>query len=306
MATTATEDREGRDAAPLRPRRRRDRSPEPSDPSLLRLLLEDRLSRVGLALLVVFTAAAVAAPWLTPHDPTVVDATQRFLPSTLEHPLGTDHLGRDEFARILFGARWSVGVAAAATVIVLTVGVLVGIVSGYYGGWLDSVIMRAVDVLLAFPNLVLFLAIVGTLGPGVRNVLIALVSIAWVRYARIVRGVVLSVREREFVDSARALGAPDRWVMRKHILPAVISPVVVLASLETGRLVLSLAALGFFGLGVQPPTPEWGMMLNQGRVYLQSAPQLMVYPGLAISLVVLAFNLVGDGLRDILDPQLRL
>lgn len=290
---------------------RRDDAHGPSDaaargPSLLRLLLEDRLARVGLAMLLLFAVAAVAAPVLSAHDPTVVDATRRFLPPSLEHPLGTDHLGRDEFARIVFGARWSLGVAAVATVIVLAIGVVVGIVSGYYGGWLDSLIMRTVDVLLAFPNLVLFLAIVGTLGPGVRNVLIALVSITWVRYARIVRGVVLSVREQEFVDSALALGAPDRWVMRKHVLPAVISPVVVLASLETGRLVLSLAALGFFGLGVQPPTPEWGMMLNQGRVYLQSNPQLMIYPGLAISLVVLACNLVGDGLRDVLDPRLRL
>lgn len=274
--------------------------------SLLRRLLEDRLSRTGLVIVVVLGLAALLAPWLAPHDPTAQDATNRLLGSSLTHPLGTDNLGRDVLSRLLFGARWSLGIAAAATGIVMAIGVVVGIISGYYGGLLDTVIMRVVDVLLAFPNLILFLAIVGTLGAGLQNLLIALVSITWVTYARVVRGIVLALREREFVQSSVALGATDRWIMVRHVLPGVISPVVVLASLRMGRLVLALAALGFFGLGVQPPTPEWGSMVNQGRVYIQTAPQLMLYPGAAISLAVLGFNLLGDGLRDVLDPRLRL
>lgn len=274
--------------------------------SVLRRLLEDRLSRTGLLIVAFFGAVAVFAPWIAPHDPTVVDAVNRVLPPSLEHPLGTDTLGRDEFSRLVFGARWSMGIAVLATVIVMTIGIGIGVVSGYFGGLLDTTIMRIVDVLLAFPNLILFLAIVGTLGTGTQNVLIALVSISWVSYARIVRGIVLSLREREFVQSSIAAGATDGWVIRKHMLPSVISPVVVLASLQMGRLVLTLAALGFFGLGLEPKIPEWGAMLNSGRVYIQTAPQLLLYPGIAISLVVLGFNLLGDGLRDVLDPRLRL
>lgn len=275
-------------------------------PSVLRELFTDRLSRTGLLIVVAFGLAAILAPWLAPHDPNAQDVVNRLLGPGAAHPLGTDSLGRDILSRLLFGARWSLGIAAIATVIVIGIGLMVGTVSGYYGGWLDTVIMRVVDVLLAFPSLVLFLAIIGTLGTGVHIVLLALVSASWVSYAHVVRGIVLSLREHDFVQSSVAFGATDGWVMRRHILPGVISPIVVLASLQTGRLVLSLAALGFFGLGVQPPTPEWGTMLNQGRVHIQTAPHVMLFPGLAISLVVLGFNLLGDGLRDVLDPRLRL
>ncbi len=272
--------------------------------SLSRRLVRDPLPLTGLVLVVVFALGAVFAPLLTVHDPITVDALNRLAPSSWDHPLGTDALGRDTFSRIVFGARWSLGTAVLVTIIVMTAGLLVGTVSGYYGGRLDAVLMRVVDVLLAFPRLVLYLAIVGTLGPGLDNLFIALVSITWAEYARIVRGLVISVKNRPFVRASLAIGARDRRLMVRHILPNVVAPVVVLASLETGRTVLALAALGFFGLGAQPPTPEWGTMINESRLFLQTSPALMLWPGIAISLTVIGFNLLGDGLRDVLDPRL--
>ncbi|MGI9119508.1 MAG: nickel transporter permease [Acidimicrobiales bacterium] len=272
--------------------------------SLLRRLLRDPLAMVGLILVSVFVLAAVSAPLLAPYDPSAVDATNRLQGTSWQHLLGTDQLGRDTFSRLLFGARWSLGTAVAATAIVITIGVIVGTASGYYGGRLDTVLMRVVDVLLAFPSLILYLAIVGTLGPGLKNVMIALVVITWDEYARVVRGLVLALRERGFVRASLALGARDRRLLVRHILPNVVPPVVVLASLQTGKLILALAALGFFGLGVKPPTPEWGSMINQSRLFLQTAPELMIWPGLAISLTVIGLNLLGDGLRDVLDPRL--
>ncbi len=270
----------------------------------LRQLLSDRLAVSGLLLVVLLVLAAVFAPLLAPHDPAAVDPALRLTGPSAEHLLGTDELGRDLLSRLLFGARWSLGIAGLATLVVMVVGVLVGIVSGFYGGLLDTMVMRVVDVLLAFPSLVLYLAVVGTLGPGVVNVFLALVAISWAEYARVVRGLVLSARERDFVRASLALGASDLRLMVRHIAPNVVSPVVVLASLHAGRMVLALAALGFFGLGAQPPTPEWGTMINQSRLFLQSAPMLMVLPGLAISLAVLGLNLLGDGLRDVLDPRI--
>lgn len=271
----------------------------------LRALLRDPPATTGLVIVTLLVLAAVLAPLLAPHDPGAVDPLDRLAGSTAEHPLGTDELGRDILSRLLFGARWSLGIAGLATLVVMVVGVGVGVVSGFYGGWVDSVIMRVVDVLLAFPSLVLYLAIVGTLGPGVENVFLALVAISWAGYARIVRGLVLSARERVFVRASLSLGATDGRLMVRHILPNVVSPVIVLASLQAGGMILALAALGFFGLGAQPPTPEWGTMINQSRLFLQSAPTLMVYPGLAISLAVLGLNLLGDGIRDAVDPRLQ-
>lgn len=271
---------------------------------VLRRFLRDRLAATGLAIIAALTLVAVLAPWLAPHDPTVVDGLNSLAGPSAQHPLGTDEVGRDVLSRLLFGARWSLGVAALATLVVMVVGTVVGMLAGYFGGWADAVIMRVVDALLALPPLVMYLAIIGTLGPGIRNVFIALVAISWAQYARVVRGLVLSVRERDFVRASRSLGAPDRRLMLRHILPNVVSPIVVLASLQLGGTILALAALGFFGLGAQPPTPEWGTMINQGRLFLQTQPGLMIYPGIAISLAVLGFNLIGDGLRDVLDPQL--
>ncbi|MBW3556725.1 MAG: ABC transporter permease [Actinobacteria bacterium] len=277
---------------------------QPARGSLIRRLLRDRLALGGLVLITVFGLGALFAPLLAAHDPLTIDATNRLAPSSWEHPLGTDQLGRDTFSRILYGARWSLGTAAVATAIVIVIGVAVGLVAGFYGGRLEALLMWIVDVLLAFPSLVLYLAIVGTLGPGLKNVMIALICLSWVAYARVVRGIVLSMRERPFVRASRALGAGNARLMVRHILPNVVPPVVILASLQMGGLILALAALGFFGLGVEPPTPEWGTMINESRLFLQSEPALMIWPGLAISLTVIGFNLVGDGLRDVLDPRL--
>jgi peptide/nickel transport system permease protein len=257
-----------------------------------------------LGLVALFVLIAVAAPLLAPHDPTAVDAAQRLQGPSFKHLLGTDHLGRDLLSRLIHASRWSLGTVGLAAVLILSIGVAVGAIAGYYGGWVDELLMRIVDVLLAFPGLVLALAIAGTLGPGIVNVMIGLVSIWWVGYARIVRGLVLALRERPFIEAARALGMSDGRIIVRHVLPNILPPVIVLATLEMGELILALAALNFLGLGAQPPTPEWGAMLNDGRPFLFTAPQLMIYPGLAISLVVLGFNLLGDGLRDVLDPRL--
>ena len=246
-------------------------------------------------------AAAIAAPLVAPHDPTAVDARAILAPPSGEHWLGTDNLGRDIFSRLVYGARWSLGAAGAAAVAIVLVGITVGVISGYVGGLVDDVTMRIVDVLLAF----LALAIVGTLGPSLQNVLIGMVSVWWVEYARVMRGLTLGVRGREYVTAAQCAGATAGHVMLRHILPNVVPSVLVLATLELGGLILAISGLSFLGLGAQPPTPEWGTMLNDGRPFFQRAPQLMIYPGLAITLVVVGCNLLGDGLRDVLDPRLK-
>lgn len=281
-------------------------SPVPTGRRALRRLGSDPVAVTGLVIVAAFVVVSVGGPWLAPHDPIAgVDPSIRLRGPSSDHLLGTDALGRDLLSRVLVGARWSLGAAAFVTLCVGSVGVVMGTVAGYYGGLVDSVVMRVVDALLALPALLLALAIAGTLGPGLGSILTGLVVVGWADYARIVRSSVLAVREREFVAAARAAGASDVRLFRSHVLPAIVSPVVVLATLEMGKLVLALAALSFLGLGAQPPTPEWGAMLNEGRLYFLTEPQLMIYPGLAISLAVLGFNLLGDGLRDVLDPRSR-
>ena len=270
---------------------------------MIRRLMRQPLSVVGLVVVALFAVMALFAPWIAPKDPTAVDVLHRLASPGRGHLLGTDALGRDLFSRIVYGARWSLGGALFVTVAVTLIGVTVGAVSGFVGGRVDTVLMRVVDALLAFPTLLLALAIVGVVGPGLRGVLTGLVAVGWADYARVVRGLVLSLREREDVGAARAAGGGDVHILGRHVLPNVVSPVIVLASLEMGQLILALAGLSFLGLGAQPPTPEWGTMLNDGRVFLLTAPQLMLWPGIAISLVVLGLNLLGDGLRDVLDPR---
>jgi peptide/nickel transport system permease protein len=272
---------------------------------LLRRLMRDRAAVAGLVVLVAFVGTALAAPVLAPYDPTEVDARSILAPSSAEHWLGTDNLGRDVLSRLIFGARWTLGTAFVAALCIVAIGVSVGLVAGYFGGLIDDVLMRIVDVLLAFPSLVLALAIVGTLGPSLTNVMIGMIAVWWVDYARVIRGLTVSVREREYVAAAHCCGAPAGHVILRHLLPNVIPSVILLATLEFGALMLAISGLSFLGLGAQPPTPEWGTMLNNGRAFFQRAPQLMLYPGLAITLTVVACNLVGDGLRDVLDPRLR-
>lgn len=271
---------------------------------VLRRLAADPLAALGLAIIVAFALAALLAPALAPHDPTAVDPFARLQGPSLRHPLGTDNLGRDMLSRLLHGARWSLGLVALATLMVMTIGVTLGALAGYVGGLLDGLLMRVVDLLLAFPGLILALAIAGTLGPGIGSVMIGLVAVWWAPYGRIVRGMVLGLRERPFVEAAQALGFRRGRIVFRHLVPNTLPSVIVLMTLEMGELILVAAALSFLGLGAQPPTPEWGAMLAEARPFLTSAPQLMMYPGLAIGLVVLGFNLLGDGLRDALDPRL--
>lgn len=273
--------------------------------SLTRQLLRDRSALVGLVIVAIFVVMAIAAPLVAGSDPLEQDVANRYAPISAAHLLGTDNLGRDEFARIVYGARASLFTTIAIGLVILITGVAIGTVSGLLGGFVDGLLMRIVDVLLAFPPLLLALAVTGMLGPGLFNLALALVLVYWVEYARVVRGLVLATKERAFVESARAIGLSRTRIALKHVIPNVVSPVIVLATLRTGQLLLTLAGLSFLGLGIQPPTPEWGSMLSEGQSYLASAPQLMIYPGLAITLVALGFNLVGDGLRDVLDPTLR-
>ena len=273
-------------------------------PRRLRPFLRDPATVLGLAIVVLALTAAIAAPVLAPHDPTDVSLEDLLLSPDRDFPLGTDHLGRDELSRLLYGARTTLRTAAVVLAVVFTIAFTVGTLSGYYGGWLDTLLMGLVDLLLAFPGLILAVAIVGTLGPSLMNVMIAMAAVWWAGYARLIRGMVLSMRHREFVEAARALGATDRRIMVSHIWRNILGPVVVLATLDMGSIILGISGLSFLGLGAQPPIPEWGAMLNDGRPFLQLAPQMMLYPGAAIFLVVLGFNLLGDGLRDILDPTI--
>ena len=271
-------------------------------PRRLHIFLTDPASLLGLLIVAAIVAAALAAPVLAPHDPTAVSLERRLLTPNSEYPLGTDHLGRDELSRLLYGARTTLGTASVVLMVVITIAVTVGTLSGYYGGRLDTLLMGLVDLLLAFPGLILAVAIAGTLGPSLINVMIAMAAVWWAGYARLIRGMVLSLRQREFVEAARAIGASDRRIMIVHVLRNILGPVIVLATLDMGWIILGISGLNYLGLGAQPPTPEWGAMLNDGRPLLQLAPRMMLYPGAAIFLVVLGFNLLGDGLRDVLDP----
>ncbi len=272
---------------------------------LLRQLVNDTPALMGLVLLSILIGMAVFAPWVAPYDPTTTDPLASLEGPSREHLLGTDALGRDMFSRIVHGARWSLGAAATASAAIVVLGVSIGIIAGYFGGIVDALLMRLVDVLMAFPSMILALAIVGMLGPSLRNVLIGMVAVWWVDYARIVRGITLRVVQNEYVKAAHCCGCHPVRTMLRHILPNVIPTVVVLATLELGSLILAISGLSFLGLGAQPPTPEWGTMINDGRMFFLNEPQLMMYPGLAITLVVLACNLVGDGMRDALDPRSR-
>ncbi|MGI9140441.1 MAG: ABC transporter permease [Gemmatimonadaceae bacterium] len=268
-----------------------------------RFLPGDPLAILALALLCAAGILALAAPVLPLSDPNAIDVMHRLEAPSFAHPLGTDNLGRDLFSRIIWGSRSSLGTVAVATALIVAIAVPIGIVAGYYGGIVDEVLMRIVDVFLALPSLLLALAIGGILGPGFRSVLIALVAVWWASYARVVRGLVIGMREREFLLAARALGGGDYHVMTHHVLANVLLPVGVLATIEMGDLVLAVAALGFLGVGVQAPNADWGTMVNDARPLLFSAPRLMLYPGLAIAVAVIAFNILGDGLRDALDPR---
>ena len=259
--------------------------------------------KVGVAIVVIAALSAIVGPWATPLDPAAQELALRLAGPNRLHPFGLDELGRDIFARVMAGARISFLVGLTVVSVSASAGTLLGAVAGYCGGVLDDAISRLIDVLLAFPGLLLAIALVAVLGPSLGNVLFALTVIGWVGYARLVRGQVLRAREFEYVQAARALGASTLRVLWRHVIPTAIPAVVVQATLGMAGAIIGEAALGFLGLGVQPPTPSWGTMLNGGRAHLLDAPHLTIFPGLAIAVLVMGFNFLGDGLRDLTDPK---
>ena len=265
---------------------------------------QGRVLLVTGAVIIGLTAlAAIVGPWLTPFDPAVQELPLRLAGPTLTHPFGLDELGRDILARVLAGARISFAVGLAVVSVSASVGTALGAIAGYFGGVIDDLISRVIDILLAFPGLLLAIALVAVLGPSLVNVVFALTVIGWVGYARLVRGQVLRAREFEYVQAARALGAGVPRILWRHVIPSALPAVVVQATLGMAGAIIGEAALSFLGLGVQPPTPSWGTMLNGGRAHLLDAPHLTIFPGVAIALLVLGFNFVGDGLRDLADPK---
>src|SRR5712692_11931412 len=272
--------------------------------ALRRAIGRNRLAAVALLAIAVIALVAAAAPVLPLADPDTVDTPNRLRPPlTPGHLLGTDEFGRDLLSRLVWGARVSLLAGAGAAAAAMLIGVVLGVFGGYYTGWSETVIMRLTDILMAFPYILLAIAIVAGLGPGLRNAMIAITIVGFPIYTRLARGIVLSVREREFVEAARALGATDPLILGRHVLPQLLSPVVVAFSLDVGAKILATAGLSFLGLGTQPPTADWGSMLATGRQFVILSPHVVLLPGLAIFVIVLALNLVGDALRDLLDPR---
>ena len=271
--------------------------------SMLRRALRHPLVVTGSIVVLVLAVVAVFGHWLAPFDPTSMDFTSRFAPPSWTHPFGTDDFGRDVFSRVLYGAAVSFKVAFIAVGISGTVGVLLGLSAGFVGGWIDEVIMRVMDILFAFPAVLLAITVMAILGRGVGNAMVAIAIVYIPIFARVTRGAVISVRGREYVTAARAMGQGSWRIMLRHILPNSLGPIIVQTSLSLAFAILAEAALSFFGLGTQPPEPSWGRMLSEGRSFLHQAPWMGIFPGLAIMVAVLGFNLLGDGLRDVLDPR---
>ena len=260
---------------------------------------------VGGLLLVFFVVAALFAPLLSPTEPLAQNVSNGLKPPSTGNLLGTDKLGRDILSRMLYGARISLGVGLAIVVLAGSIGTVLGLVAGYVGGWADEVLMRITDIFFAFPALILSMAIAGALGPSLGNALLAISAVTWPVYARLIRGQVLSLKQSEFVVAAKALGVPEWRIVFRHLLPNTLAPLLVQASFDMGAAITAVAGLSFIGFGAQPPTPEWGVMISEGRNYLATQWWLATFPAVAILLVVGGFNLLGDGLRDALDPRLR-
>jgi peptide/nickel transport system permease protein len=267
-------------------------------------ILANPLNVVAFALIAVFALCALLAPLLAPYDPLLQDLGLRLRPPSPEHWLGTDSLGRDILSRILYGARISLLVGVVVVVSAGVVGTAIGLIAGYVGGFVDDALMRLTEVFLAFPALILAMAIAGALGPSLTNAIIAIAAVTWAVYARLTRGQILSLRRREFVEAARAMGASRTRIVVRHLLPNALAPLMIQASFDLGSSIIAAAGLSFIGFGAQPPTPEWGVMISDGRNYISTQPWLSLFPGLAILLAVGSFNLLGDGLRDAFDPRL--
>ena len=268
-------------------------------------LLRSPLTVIGFAIILIFVLSAVFAPLLAPMDPAQQILSQRLKPPSAGHWLGMDQLGRDVLSRLLFGAPISLTIGLVVVGSAGTLGTLVGLIAGYARGMVDELLMRLTDVFFAFPPLILAMAIAGALGPSLNNAMIAIAAVTWPVYARLVRGQVLSLREREFIEAAFSIGASTPRILFRHLLPNALAPILVQASFDMGGAILSAAGLSFIGFGARPPTPEWGVMISEGSKFFSTQPWLSFFPGLAILLTVAAFNLIGDGLRDAFDPRLR-
>lgn len=255
-----------------------------------------------LALLIILTA--IFAPFVTGGaDPLKGSLTDALLPPSKGHIFGTDKMGRDIFTRVIYGARSSLSATFGVVILIFLVGSFMGIISGYFGGWIDSVIMRIADMMVAFPGLVLALAVAGILGASIKNAIIAIVIVSWTKYARLARSLVLKIRDCDYVSAAIVTGSKTPYMLLRYMLPNVIPTLIITAATDIGSMMLELASMSFLGFGAKPPAPEWGYMLNEGRAYMQTAPWLMIFPGLAIFIVVIVFNMLGDSVRDILDPK---
>lgn len=265
----------------------------------------NRMAAIGGAIVILLVLIAILASLLSPHDPLEQKLENRLLNPCFEYPFGTDNLGRCIFSRLIFGTRYSLAIGVVVVGITASVGTTLGIVSGYSRGIIDETLMRIVDIVLAFPGIILALVIAGILGPSFLNVVIAISLTHWPAYTRLVRGITLSLREMEFIEGAKALRASNIYIMRRHILPNCINPIIVLATLDIAHAIIFATGLSFLGLGIQPPTPEWGSMLKAGIPYFRISPHLTFFPGTAIMVTVMAFNFLGDGLRDIIDPKIN-
>jgi len=274
---------------------------------ILRRFRHNRLAVIGVFIMTITIFMCISAPLFTKFDPVLdMQLMNRLLPvGSPEHILGTDDLGRDIFSRILYGGRVSLLTGLIVSIFTMIIGVFIGCISGYFGGWLDNFFMRIVDIFLAFPFLVLAIAIMAALGPSQKNIILTLVIVGWPSFARLTRGQILSLKEKEYIEASKASGFSHARIMFFHILPNALAPIIVMATLRIGGTIMSAASLNFLGLGVDSSLPEWGVMLNQARDYMTSAPHLSIFPGVAISLSVLSMNWIGDGLRDALDPRMR-
>jgi peptide/nickel transport system permease protein len=270
-----------------------------------RLFLRHPLMFWGGVLISLLVLSAFTAQWIAPYDPIQQSLTDSLLPPSFHHWMGTDQYGRDVFSRLLYGSRVSLSVGLVAVSIYVFIGTTVGSIAGYYGGWVDGVLMRLVDILLCIPTFFLILMVIAFVGPNIINIMVIIGVTSWTDVARLVRGEILALKEREFIQAAHVIGMKDSRIILKHLLPNAMGPVLVVATLGIGGAILVESSLSFLGLGVQPPTPSWGNMLEEGKDHLTDAWWLITFPGLAIFLTVLGYNLLGEGLRDLLDPRLR-
>ncbi len=272
---------------------------------LVRRALRNRNVKVGGLIVLAFALIGILAPFISPYDPTKGELRDSLLPPSPEHPFGTDQLGRDILSRVIWGARTSLIVATASVLLAVVAGVVVGGLSAYLGGWVDELITRVIDIMLAFPDILLALFVAAVVGPGLENVILAVALYNFPQFVRIMRGSALQVKEMEYVEAARAIGESSFNVFFRYLMPNALAPVIIHATLRTAASILTAAGLSFLGLGVQPPTPEWGQMMSDARTYLVTAPHVWVFPGVALFVTVLGFNLFGDGLNDVLNPKVE-